>query len=56
MPTTFRPYQPEQGLLLLLNLPAGVSGIVEIKSRQSERFGALGLRYTGQVFTTIPAN
>ena len=40
----------------VLSLPAGVSGIVEIKSRQSERFAALGLRYTGQVFTTIPAN
>ena len=39
----------------IIAYPAGASGVVEIESQDSVHFGAVALRVTGSVFTTIPA-
>jgi len=42
--------------LLLPAEPAGSVYMLEIASRDFSVFSAIGLQYTGQVFTTVPAN
>jgi hypothetical protein len=39
-----------------LALPADAVGLLSVQSVDGSSFSAIGLRYTGQVFTTIPAN
>ena len=40
----------------LLNVPANAVGTLTIVSRDFSEFAAIGLRFTGAAFTTIPAN
>jgi hypothetical protein len=40
----------------LMSVPAGTTGILKIQSDDFSQFAAIGLRFTGAVFTTIPAN
>ena len=40
----------------ILTVPVNSVGVLTIRSRDSSVFSAIGLRYTGAAFTTIPAN
>lgn len=40
----------------LMTLPANAVRLLKIESTDFTSFGAIGLRFTGGVFTTIPAN
>ena len=40
----------------LLTAPDNAVGTVTLRSRDDSDFSAIGLRFTGWVFTTIPAN
>ena len=40
----------------LANIPSGSKGILEIRNEVFENFGTVGLRYVGEVFSTVPAN
>lgn len=41
---------------LITNIPAGATGIMRIRSRDYSDHSAMGLRFTGGVFTTIPSD
>jgi hypothetical protein len=40
----------------LIAIPAGAVGTLKISATDSSNFSAIGLRFTGGVFTTVPAN
>jgi hypothetical protein len=40
----------------LMSVPANTTGLLKVESIDLSSFGVIGLRYTGGVFTTIPAN
>ena len=40
----------------LANIPSGSKGILEIKNEVFDNFGTVGLRFVGEVFSTVPAN